>query len=69
MSEENKNVVEEQVVETATKETNVPEGTNNEVGGLIAESKKYRTRAQSAEQSPVVAQNEAPKQRAEQDAS
>lgn len=49
MSEENKNVVEEQAVETATKETNVPEGTNNEVGGLIAESKKYRTRAQSAE--------------------
>ena len=45
MSEE-KTIVEEQAVaETPTQETNQ----NEEVGGLIAESKKYRTRAQTAE--------------------
>ena len=45
MSEENKIVEETQAVaETPTQEEN-----NNEVGSLIAESKKYRTRAQSAE--------------------
>ena len=45
MSEETKIVEETQAVaETPTQEEN-----NNEVGGLIAESKKYRTRAQSAE--------------------
>ena len=45
MSEENKTVEETQAVaETPTQEEN-----NNEVGSLIAESKKYRTRAQSAE--------------------
>ena len=45
MSEEKTQVEETQAVaETPTKEEN-----NNEVGGLIAESKKYRTRAQSAE--------------------
>ena len=44
MSEE-KTIVEEQaVVEASTQEVN-----NEEVGGLIAESKKYRTRAQTAE--------------------
>ena len=44
MSEENKIVEETQAVaETPTQEE------NNEVGSLIAESKKYRTRAQSAE--------------------
>jgi ribosomal protein L9 len=45
MSEETKIVEETQAVaETPTQEEN-----NNEVGSLIAESKKYRTRAQSAE--------------------
>jgi hypothetical protein len=44
MSEENKIVEEQAVAETPTQEIN-----NEEVGGLIAESKKYRTRAQSAE--------------------
>lgn len=44
MSEENK-VVEEAVVENTMQEPEVKE----EVGGLIAESKKYRTRAQTAE--------------------
>jgi len=43
MSEENKIVEEQAVAETPTQEE------NNEVGSLIAESKKYRTRAQSAE--------------------
>lgn len=44
MSEENVKVEETQAVaETPTQEE------NNEVGSLIAESKKYRTRAQSAE--------------------
>ena len=43
MSEENKIVEEQAVVETPTQET------NNEVGNLIAESKKYRQRSQSAE--------------------
>ena len=44
MSEETKTQVEEQAVaETPTEES------SNEVGGLIAESKKYRTRAQTAE--------------------
>ena len=45
MSEENKIVEEQAVAETPTQEVN----TNEEVGGLIAESKKYRTRAQTAE--------------------
>ena len=44
MSEENKIVEEQAVAETPTQEIN-----NDEVGGLIAESKKYRTRAQAAE--------------------
>ena len=44
MSEENKIVEEQAVAETPTQEIN-----NEEVGGLIAESKKYRTRAQAAE--------------------
>jgi DNA polymerase III alpha subunit (gram-positive type) len=44
MSEEN-NVVEEAVAENAIQEVEVKE----EFGGLIAESKKYRTRAQTAE--------------------
>ena len=44
MSEENVKVEEQAVAETPTKEEN-----NNEVGNLIAESKKYRTRAQTAE--------------------
>ena len=44
MSEENKIVEEQAVAETPTQEVN-----NDEVGGLIAESKKYRTRAQAAE--------------------
>ena len=43
MSEENKIVEEQAVVETPTQET------NNEVGNLIAESKKYRQRSQTAE--------------------
>ena len=43
MSEENTKVEEQAVAETPTQEE------NNEVGSLIAESKKYRTRAQSAE--------------------
>ena len=43
MSEENKIVEEQAVAETPAQEE------NNEVGSLIAESKKYRTRAQSAE--------------------
>ena len=43
MSEENKIVEEQAVAETPTQET------NNEVGNLIAESKKYRQRSQSAE--------------------
>ena len=43
MSEETKIVEEQAVAETPTQEE------NNEVGNLIAESKKYRTRAQSAE--------------------
>ena len=43
MSEENVKVEEQAVAETPTQEE------NNEVGSLIAESKKYRTRAQSAE--------------------
>jgi ribosomal protein L9 len=43
MSEENTIVEEQAVAETPTQEE------NNEVGSLIAESKKYRTRAQSAE--------------------
>jgi ribosomal protein L9 len=44
MSEENKIVEEQAVAEAPTIEEN-----NNEVGSLIAESKKYRTRAQTAE--------------------
>ena len=44
MSEDVKAVEQEAVVESQPKEE-----TNNEVGGLIAESKKYRTRAQTAE--------------------
>ena len=44
MSEETKIVEEQAVAETPTQEIN-----NEEVGGLIAESKKYRTRAQAAE--------------------
>lgn len=44
MSEENTIVEEQAVAETPTQEVN-----NDEVGGLIAESKKYRTRAQAAE--------------------
>ena len=44
MSEENAVVEEQAVAETPTQEIN-----NEEVGGLIAESKKYRTRAQAAE--------------------
>ena len=44
MSEDNVKVEEQAVAETPTKEEN-----NNEVGNLIAESKKYRTRAQTAE--------------------
>ena len=43
MSEENKVVEEQAVVETPTQEV------NNEVGEYIAESKKYRQRAQTAE--------------------
>ena len=43
MSEENAVVEEQAVAETPTQET------NNEVGNLIAESKKYRQRSQSAE--------------------
>lgn len=43
MSEENKIVEEQAVVETPTQEV------SNEVGNLIAESKKYRQRSQSAE--------------------
>ena len=43
MSEETKIVEEQAVAEAPTQEE------NNEVGSLIAESKKYRTRAQSAE--------------------
>ena len=43
MSEETTRVEEQAVVETPTQEN------NEEVGGLIAESKKYRTRAQAAE--------------------
>ena len=43
MSEENAVVEEQAVAEAPTQEE------NNEVGSLIAESKKYRTRAQSAE--------------------
>ena len=43
MSEENVIVEEQAVAETPTQET------NNEVGNLIAESKKYRQRSQSAE--------------------
>ena len=45
MSEENKTVEEQAVVEAPTQEPEVKE----EVGSLIAESKKYRTRAQTAE--------------------
>ena len=44
MSEENTQVVEEAVAENTTQEPEV-----KEVGSLIAESKKYRTRAQTAE--------------------
>ena len=44
MSEEKKIVEEQAVAEASTQEVN-----NEEVGGLIAESKKYRTRAQTAE--------------------
>tara|TARA_R110002096_G_scaffold414743_1_gene616018 strand:+ start:371 stop:910 length:540 start_codon:yes stop_codon:yes gene_type:complete len=43
MSEENKIVEEQAVAETPTQEV------SNEVGNLIAESKKYRQRSQSAE--------------------
>ena len=43
MSEENVIVEEQAVAETPTQET------NNEVGNLIAESKKYRQRSQAAE--------------------
>ena len=43
MSEENKIVEEQAVAETPTQEV------NNEVGNLIAESKKYRQRSQAAE--------------------
>ena len=43
MSEENKIVEEQAVVETPTQEV------SNEVGNLIAESKKYRQRSQAAE--------------------
>ena len=43
MSEENAVVEEQAVAETPTQET------NNEVGNLIAESKKYRQRSQAAE--------------------
>ena len=43
MSEENTQVEEQAVAETPTKEV------SNEVGNLIAESKKYRQRSQSAE--------------------
>jgi ribosomal protein L9 len=43
MSEENKIVEEQAVAETPTQET------SNEVGNLIAESKKYRQRSQAAE--------------------
>ena len=43
MSEENKIVEEQAVVETPTQEV------SNEVGNLIAESKKYRQRSQTAE--------------------
>ena len=43
MSEETTRVEEQAVVETPTQEN------NDDVGGLIAESKKYRTRAQAAE--------------------
>ena len=43
MSEENAVVEEQAVAETPTQET------NNKVGNLIAESKKYRQRSQSAE--------------------
>jgi len=45
MSEETKIVEEQAVAETPTQETEV----NEERGSLIAESKKYRTRAQTAE--------------------
>jgi len=43
MSEETTRVEEQAVAEVSTQEN------NDEVGGLIAESKKYRTRAQAAE--------------------
>lgn len=43
MSEETTRVEEQAVVEVSTQEN------NDDVGGLIAESKKYRTRAQAAE--------------------
>ena len=51
MSEEKNAQVEQEVsvVENETESVDQSAQDNNEVGSLIAESKKYRTRAQSAE--------------------